>query len=298
VNEVREKTPVSAHRSAGGAEPLSPIAALVRRHDRDRYQTALFAPAARREALFALYAFNFEIARVRETVTQPTLGRIRLEWWRENIGTAYDGGPVRRHPVAEALTAAIRCHRLSRAHFDRLVDAREADFDDEPPATLAALEDYAEATASTLILLALEALGVREPAAAAAGRHVGVAFALTGLLRAIPFHAGRWRPIVPADVAARSGLDARGSPVGPGSRALRAAVGEIAKAAAGHLRQARNGRRAVPRRALPALLPAVVAGQALRRLAHAGNDPFAPTLARPDPLQSWQLAAAALLNRF
>ncbi len=49
---------------------LSPLAALVRRHDRDRYQTVLFAPAGRREALFALYAFNYEIARVRETVTR------------------------------------------------------------------------------------------------------------------------------------------------------------------------------------------------------------------------------------
>jgi phytoene synthase len=61
---------------------LSAVAELVRRHDRDRYMTALFAPAARREALFALYAFNYEIARVREAVTQPTLGQIRLQWWR------------------------------------------------------------------------------------------------------------------------------------------------------------------------------------------------------------------------
>ena len=63
----------------------SPLAALVRRHDRDRYQTALFAPADRREAIFALYAFNYEIARVREIVTQPMLGQIRLQWWREIV---------------------------------------------------------------------------------------------------------------------------------------------------------------------------------------------------------------------
>ena len=55
---------------------LSPLAALVRRHDRDRYLTALFAPAAHREALFALYAFNYEIARVRESVTTPMLGQM------------------------------------------------------------------------------------------------------------------------------------------------------------------------------------------------------------------------------
>ena len=49
----------------------------MQRHDRDRYQTVLFAPVARREALFALYAFNYEIARVRERVTQPTLARLK-----------------------------------------------------------------------------------------------------------------------------------------------------------------------------------------------------------------------------
>ena len=73
---------------AGRPAGLSPLGELVRRHDRDRYQTALFAPADRREALFALYAFNYEIARVRESVTQPMLGQIRLQWWREVIDAA------------------------------------------------------------------------------------------------------------------------------------------------------------------------------------------------------------------
>src|SRR5499427_10031179 len=118
------RTSVRIARSSG-PQPLSSIAAIVRRCDRDRFQTALFAPAARREALFALYAFNYEIARVRESVTEPMLGRIRLEWWRENIATAYEGGPVRRHPVVEPLTVVIRELALTREHFDRLIDARE-----------------------------------------------------------------------------------------------------------------------------------------------------------------------------
>ena len=81
---------------------MSPVGALVRRHDRDRFQTALFAPAAHREALFALYAFNYEIARVREIVREPMLGRIRLQWWREAMAAAFAGGPVRRHEVVDA----------------------------------------------------------------------------------------------------------------------------------------------------------------------------------------------------
>ncbi len=103
VRAIHRKTPFPDRRSAE-ADRLSPVAALVRHHDRDRFQTVLFAPVARREALFALYAFNYEIARVRERVTQPTLGRIRLEWWRETIAAAFEDGPIRHHIVAEPLT--------------------------------------------------------------------------------------------------------------------------------------------------------------------------------------------------
>src|SRR5947209_5693633 len=116
VTEVSRETPVPERRSTD-ADRLSPLAAQVRRHDRDRNQKVLFAPAARREALFALYAFNYEISRIRESVTRPMLGQIRLQWWRENITAAFEGGAVRHHPVAEALTTVIRDLRLSRGHF-------------------------------------------------------------------------------------------------------------------------------------------------------------------------------------
>src|SRR6516165_11018485 len=140
VNEVCRRMPVPARRFAR-AQRLSPVAAIVQRHDRDRFQTVLFAPAARREALFALYAFNYEIARARESVTEPMLGRIRLQWWRESIAAAFEGGGIRQHPVVEAITATIREFGLTRDHFDRLIDARETDLADEAPASLAALEE-------------------------------------------------------------------------------------------------------------------------------------------------------------
>ncbi|HUC70908.1 MAG TPA: phytoene/squalene synthase family protein [Stellaceae bacterium] len=274
------------------------MAALVRHHDRDRFQTVLFAPAARREALFALYAFNYEIASVRERVSQPTLGRIRLEWWRENVGAAYGNGPVRYHPVVEALTAVIREVGLTQNHFELLIEAREADFDDEPPTNLAALEDYAEGTSSRLIYLALEVLGVRHPSASRAGYHVGVAYALAGLLRALPLRTAASRLFIPAEVASRNGLEPGNPQQMRGSTALRRAVAEIGAAAEAHLRSARGIRNAVPQAALPAVLPAVIADRSLRWLKRAGYDPFAPGLARRDPLQSWRLAGAALRKRF
>ena len=297
VKEVLRKTPARDRRSAE-ADRLSPVAALVRRHDRDRFQTVLFAPAERREALFALYAFNYEIARVRESVTEPMLGQIRLQWWRENIAAAFEDGPVRHHIVVEPLTAVIRQLALTREHFDRLIDARETDLEDAPPTSLAALEDYAEATSARLVYLALEILGASDPVAGEAGFHIGIAYALAGLLRAMPFHACTGRRFIPVDTAARTGLtdeDYRALRTTP---ALRAASTELAAVALRHLVSARRNRAEIPRSALPALLPAVVAQRTLVRLRQTGYDAFDRGLAAPDRPQSWRLAAASLFNRF
>jgi phytoene synthase len=295
VKEVRRKTPFPERRSAE-TDRLSPVAALVRRHDHDRFQTALFAPAARREALFALYAFNYEIARVRESITQPMLGEIRLQWWRENVAAAFEGGAMRHHPVVEPLAATIREFGLTREHFDRLIDARETDLADEPPASLAALENYAEKSSSQLIYLTLEVLGARGPVATDAGLHVGIAYSLAGLLRAMPFHARAGRRFIPTDIAERAEVSEQDYRALRSTPALRAATAELAMAAFRHLESARIHR--IYRAALPALLPAVVARRSLTRLKRAGYDPFDQRLAAPDPVQSWRLATAVLFNRF
>jgi phytoene synthase len=297
VRAIRRRTPFLDRRSAE-AERLSPVAALVRRHDRDRFQTVLFAPAARREALFALYAFNFEIARVREWVREETLGRIRLQWWRETIAAAFEGGPIRRHIVAEPLTTLIRENRLSRAHFDRLIHTRESDLDDEPPATLAALEDYAEGSSARLVYLALEILGAADPAARQAAFHIGIAYALSGLVRAMPHLARVGRRLFPVEIAAQTGLNDADYQALRATPALRAATAELAATASRHLASARSHRPRMARSGLPALLPATVAARSLARLEQAGFNPFDPTLANPNPLQSWRLAAAMLLKRF
>jgi phytoene synthase len=270
----------------------------VRRHDRDRYQTALFAPAGRHEALLALYAFNYEIARVRETVSEPMLGQIRLQWWREVLDAAYAGAPPRQHPVVLPLSAAIRELALSRGYFDRLIDSRERDLADAPPASLGVLEAYAEASSAPLIRLALEVLGVRSAVLHDVARHVGIGYALGGLLRAMPFHAQAGRTYIPVDIAEQNGLDPGDYAAGRSGPALRAVVRAIADAAGTHLFAAREPRGEIPRSALAALLPAVVASRQHARLRQAEYDPFAPVLTAPDSLQIWRLALAALRGRF
>ncbi len=269
----------------------------VKRHDRDRYLCALFAPPRPRRALHALYAFNLEVARVREAVSEPLLGEVRLQWWREALGEIYAGRP-RRHQVVGALAAAVARHGLERAHFERLLEARAVDLDDAPPATLDELEDYAEGTSATLVWLGLEALGARGEAARAAGRHVGVAWALVGLVRALPFHAGQGRLYLPRELMEAAGVRPAEVLAARPPAGLGRVTGALLDAAVKHLAEARARRREVPREALPALLPAALADAYIARLRRAGNDPFAADLGLSAPRRQLRLARHAFLGRF
>jgi NADH dehydrogenase [ubiquinone] 1 alpha subcomplex assembly factor 6 len=273
------------------------LAALVRRHDRERYLTALFAPADRREAMLALFAFNHEIAKTREVVSELLLGRIRLQWWREGIDAAYGEGRLRAHDVMTPLGAAIRRHGLSRADFDHLIGARERDLEPEPPADLAALEAYCRDSSGALQMLVLQVLGERGEVARSAASAVGTAYALAGLLRAVPFHARAKRLFIPRALADAEGLDLRDLFELRPSRSLAAIVERLAAKAEEHLGMARAHRLEIPRAALPALLPARLAAAHLRRLKRARFNVFAPELARPTG-GALSLTVAALTGRY
>ncbi len=256
----------------------SASAALLQRHDRDRYLLSLFVPVARRRVVQTLYAFNCEIARIHEHVTNPVLGQIRLQWWRDGIDAAYRDGAVARHEVLTPLAQSIRQLGFSRGHFDELIAAREEDLSPEPPATLEALEAYAERSSAPLQLLVLEALGAVSPTANEAAGEAAIAYALAGLLRATPFLVRSPRHAVPPSLVAESG--------------------RVAERAQAHLEAARALRGKVPPVAFPSLLPAVLAAADLARLRRAGFDTSAPAMARPDPWRTWRLAAASWLGRY
>lgn len=280
--------------------PESPSLSLnaleVRRLDRDRFVTALFAPAERREALFALYAFNLEVARIPELVSEPLLGRIRLQWWRDTLDQLYRGGDV-AHPVAQALGQAILRHDLARGQFDRLLEARETDLEPEPPADLDGLVGYAEGTASTLNALALQILGVADKAAFEAARHLGITWALTGLLRAVPFHAAARRLYLPAALLAEHGVSTEEVLAGTPSEGL-AKVGQaVADRARHHLAEARRKRRQIPKAAVPGLLTAPLVEPYLDALQRSGGNLLDSrwSATRPRPLR---VAWHALRGRY
>lgn len=253
---------------------LSYCAREVREHDRDRYLTALLVPAERREAVFALYAFNGEVARTREAVSEPMLGQIRLQWWREALDGIYRND-IREHPVVEGLAEAVRRHGLARGQFDALLDARADDLNDAPPADLAALEAYAGATSGTLAALVMAVLGFAGGTPAHAAHLVGTAWALTGLMRAVAFHAQAQRLYLPDALLQGHGVDRRALFDLKPSPALNKVVREVTLRAGDLLAEARALKGEVPRAARRGLLLAVLADRRLADIARAGHDPFA-----------------------
>ena len=273
---------------------LSYVAGQVRRFDHDRYLTSLFAPDGRREDLLALYAFNIEIAKTREVVSEPMLGEIRLQWWRDAVAAIAAATPP-AHEVVEALAGAIRRHGLPQDDFIRLIDARAFDLGDEPPEDLAALERYAEESAAPLVSLALRILGAWQPELAPLARHAGIATALIGLIRAVPFHARQKRLYLPRDFT-RTLVPRTLFELTP-SAPLAEAVMRVAASARRHVDAARRLAHDSPRGGLAALLTVTLADAYLRRLDRVSGDPFDPRLAISAPRRLVRLAWAATRGR-
>ena len=273
--------------TGGLAASWTYCADLVRTADHDRWLCSLFAPEAARRDLWALLAFNLEIARTREVVREPMLGQIRLQWWREAVAEAY-AGQVRAHQVMAPLADAIARHRPSQARFEALLDGRLRDLDDTPFETLAALEDYARATSATLSLLMLDMLDVDDDGARAAAAAVGTAWALVGLVRATPHLAARRRLMLPRDLM--GGINPESLFAGEPDGRLVDVLHAVIERAASLLSEGRRSWRKVPAQALPALIPARLLDRQIARIRHAGLRIFdqpAETPSALTPIRLW-----------
>jgi len=230
----------------------STIAALVRRHDPDRFLTALFAPAEKRDALLTLYAFNHELARAREAVSEPGLALIRLQWWREVVE-----GAARRHEVAEPLTVAMDSGDLDRADLLALIDAREIEAEPEIE-NLQSWQGYLLSNAGGLAVAAGRLLAAPEPEAL---RTSGAGYGAAGLLRSVAAHARQGRCLLPADLLAEQRLTPEQVIAAPMAAPVQAVVRQLANDWLGRLDHPVR----LPRHAIAAALPVVLARRDLRR---------------------------------
>ncbi len=261
--------------------------ARVRAEDRDRWLSLLFAPAELRPHLHALFAFSLEIAGVRDRVSDALPGEVRFQWWREAIdGTGR--GDVEAHPLAAALLDTIDRFGLPRGPLVALIEARCFDLYDDPMPSQSDLEGYCGETCSALIRLASIVLARgSEPGGSECAGHAGVAYAITGLLRAFVWTCARGQMYVPGDLIARHGLSAQAMLLGPASAEVRAVLAETRALARRHLTETRRLIGAVSPEAGVAFLPVCLVERYLALMECPTYDPYLTRVDLPQWRRQW-----------
>jgi 15-cis-phytoene synthase len=256
-------------------------ATLVREADRDRYLATLFAPAEHRDALFALFAFNVEISRVRDLAREPMPGEIRLQWWREALA-GERAGEAAAHPVTAALQETLARYGLTSDRLIVLIDAHVFDLYDEPMATATDLEIYAIKTQSALFAMGAEILGGCGGETELLALDGGIAYGIMRVLENFARHTARQQLYVPLDVLKRHGIDRNAVFAGQGGAPLLAALADTRGLARKHMAAAQAKLGAAPDM-LPVLLPAALVGPSLQRMDRRGYDPL-----QFKPLAPWR----------
>ena len=227
---------------------------------------------------------------MRERISEPLPGEVRLQWWRDVVeGTREPGG----HPVAACIREVILRHDLPVGSLHELIDARTFDLYDDPMPTLDALCAYARKTSSALIALAMRILGMPGPDDLGASDQAGIAYAITGLLRAFPLHAARGQVFVPGEVLDRHGVRREEVLAGAASPGLIAALGDMRRLARRALDDLRERHSVLPRPLVPAVLPVALTDLYLERMERRDYAPLATPVVVPQWRRQWALWRAA-----
>lgn len=248
---------------------------LVRSHDFARYASTLFVASEQRRALLAVYAFNVEISRVREQVSQPLPGEMRLQWWTDMLAGSGHGG-VEGNPVAAELKLAIRSFRLPVERLSRLIDEHQFDLYNDPMPTMAALEGYINDTSCALFSLGAAIAGRQSDETEHLARHAGLAQGIAQAIAALPLDAARRQLFVPLQLLQQHGSGMEEVFAGKQTPILRAALDQLIAEARGHLNTAFALLAGAPPEVRRVFLPLVLVRRDLQRMSRADNDPFVP----------------------
>jgi len=258
-----------------GGDASSFCADLVRSYDFARYASTLFVPAEERRALLALYAFNVEIFRIHDQVSQPLPGEIRMQWWTDLLAGAGHGG-VEGNPVASEFLLAMRTFGLPAEPLLRLIDEHQFDLYNDPMPTLAALEGYAQETSSALFALAARIVAPPSAEVEHLARHAGIAQGFVQVIASLPKDASRRQLFLPLQLLKAHGSGAEEVFSGKQTPNSRAAIDQLVGEARGHLQTAFELLAQVAPSVRPIFLPLAPARRNLTRMLRADNDPFAP----------------------
>ncbi|EJF75163.1 phytoene/squalene synthase family protein [Bartonella alsatica] len=272
---------------------------ILRATDRDRYMSVLFAPKKKRRALAALYTFNVEVSRIRETVHDPLIGEIRLRWWYDCIAHG-EMKKSKNNPILEDLFTAITLFNLPKTAFLRYCNAQILDLYHNPIETLHDLKFYCGETASIILQLSCQIL---DPDVAQdftdVYKHGGIAQGLSGVLRLLSFMQSRYQYYLPADILKAVGVDRRDLESYRVNNEQKCHIIEAMVALSrDHYIKFYEYSGALPRMLRPAFLPLAIIPASLQKALQLGATVFQENATLPLIRRYWLITKAAISGDF
>lgn len=242
----------------GQIDSISPLAADLRTEDADSYLATLFAPAEKRQSLFALYAFSNELSRIRRIVSEPMAGLIRLQWW-EDIIDDFECGKSVAHPVAVELERAFAKGDLNTAWLKRAIDGRRRAFEGEQALDIETFKRFLQEVGGSVTSAAAELLGAKDDHVIAVAGRVGLVKAVCEQVRSLGRAKGELRPWLPLawlNPAGGDGVERTESVVSAEAEAR----SHLVKLGLAELAKARQDKVSIARSQLAAFFPGTLAG--------------------------------------
>ncbi|WP_375606261.1 MULTISPECIES: phytoene/squalene synthase family protein [unclassified Bartonella] len=272
---------------------------ILRTIDRDRYISVLFAPKKKRQALAALYVFNAEVSRIRESVHDPLIGEIRLRWWYDAIahGEMQTSG---NNPILNDLLKAMTLFNLPKTAFLRYCDAQILDLYHNPIETLHDLEHYCSETAGIILQLSCQIL---DPETAQEFTDIyeygGISQGLSGVLRLLSFMQSRYQYYLPTDILKAVGVNREDLESHRLSDQQKNCIVEAMVALSrDHYNRFYEYSCTLPRVLKPAFLPLVIVPASLQKAIQLGAAIFQESATLPLMYRYWLITRAAISGNF
>jgi len=272
---------------AGDTARRDAIRAKVATAGSSFYWAMRLLPEARREAMYAIYAFCREVDDIADSDAPEAAKREGLADWRNEIGAMFAGAAIL--PLGRALSRDIARYGLRREDFLAVIDGMEMDAGAPIQAPfLAELDLYCDRVASAVGRLSVRVFGIDSPAGDRSAHHLGRALQLTNILRDLAEDAARGRLYLPRELLIEAGIKSTVPEAVLRHPKLGIACNRLADTAARHFVDAEAAMAQCPRRAMrPARAMGAVYHAQLVRLLRRGWARFAEPVKLPKATKLW-----------
>lgn len=134
---------------------LSTIAQDLRLKDNEKFLACMFAPEDLRDKIMAIFLFHNEIYDIPQIVSEPMVGKIKLQWWRDVISEIKDKKPARPHPILQAL----KNEAAFIDNAEKILDVYEDIIDGKQAKTLKEIEGFLDQGLGNTFIICSKILG-------------------------------------------------------------------------------------------------------------------------------------------